>query len=89
MIAVERIQVYSSYAYAVEPRAFYVGELEHRVAEITRAWKTPGCVHFYVRDEQHELFELRYDQVNDRWFLRTFGETCRVAPTSLTRSADE
>ncbi len=89
MMALERVQVYSSYAYAVEPRVFYVGELEHHVAEIIRTWKTPDYVHFYVRDEQHALFELRYDPINDRWFLRTFGETCRVAPTSLTRSADE
>lgn len=43
-----RVETYSSFAYAVEPRAFVFREETHRVQEIVRQWRTPGCIHFYV-----------------------------------------
>jgi hypothetical protein len=82
---VDRVSVYSSYAYAVEPRAFYFEEIRHNIKEIERAWKSPGRLHFHVRDEYESCFELVYEEANDRWFLRTFGETCRVVSLSTTR----
>jgi hypothetical protein len=80
-----RVEVYSSYTYAVEPRAFYEDQIEHRIVETLRAWKTPGCVHFYVRAQDDRFFELIYEEANDCWFLQSFGETCRVANSSPTR----
>jgi hypothetical protein len=85
MTPVDRVEVYSSFAYAVEPRAFYLEEKMHNVHEIERAWKSPGHLHFYVRDEHERCFELVYEEANDRWFLRAFGETCRVGSLSTTR----
>ncbi len=67
MKPLEQVQVYSSYAYAVEPRAFYFQGQQHRVSEVRRAWKSPGHIHFYVRDEQQRFFELVYDQTQDYW----------------------
>ena len=85
MNELERVEAYSSYKYAVEPRAFYLQEKRHVVDEIDREWKSPGHVHFYVHDEQHQFFELIYEEINDRWFLRRFGETCSVATQSTKR----
>ncbi len=79
MIPLTRVETYSSYAYAVEPRAFDYDDMRHRVEEIQRAWKTPGQIHFYIRDEHARFFELIYDEANAAWLLRTFGESCRVA----------
>lgn len=62
-----QVETYSSYAYAVEPRAFAIEGARHAVAEVLRAWKTPGQVHFRVRDEHERLFELIYDEMNDQW----------------------
>lgn len=71
-----RVEVYSSYAYAVEPRTFEHESCIHRVARITRSWRTPSHIHFYVWDENDKFFELTYDVTQDRWTLRKFGETC-------------
>ena len=72
------VEVYSSFAYAVEPRAFHHDNARHSVERVERMWKTPGRTHFYVRDAQQHLFELIYEQSNDRWWLRSFGESCSV-----------
>lgn len=85
MKPLERVEVYSSYRYAVEPRAFFFEEMKHGVDEIERTWKSPGQVHFYLRDEHHSFFELIYEEGNDRWFLRTIGVACPVTSHSTTR----
>ena len=70
------VKTYSSFAYAVEPRSFEHNGTLHRVKKIARSWRTPGHIHFYVRDEFDEFFGLSYDETQDVWNIRTFGETC-------------
>ena len=72
------VEVYSSFAYAVEPCAFIDRDVRHAVQAIERMWKTPGRTHFYVRDESQHWFELIYEEAQDSWWLRTFGETCPI-----------
>ncbi len=76
MKPLDRVEVYSSYAYAVEPRAFYLDEARHEV-QVERAWKSPGRIHFNVRDKSQGAFELIYEETGDRWFLniRTSDES--------------
>ncbi len=63
------VEAYSSYTYAVEPRA-YTAEGERRAIEsVERQWRTPGQVHFQVRDERGEIVELVYEQDRDRWWI--------------------
>lgn len=71
-----KVRTYSSFAYAVEPQAFEHDGIAHRVQGITRAWRTPGQIHFYVRDEPGDFFELTYDESKDEWTVRAFGKTC-------------
>lgn len=71
-----RVETYSSFAYAVAPRAFELENVTRCVVEIVRQWRTPGHIHFYVRDEQNEFFELTHDEVNDVWTIRAFGKNC-------------
>lgn len=73
-----RVETYSSYAYAAEPRAFEYANATHRVREIVRAWRTPTQIHFYIRDEQDDFFELTYDEANDVWTIRAFGKNCPI-----------
>ena len=70
------VETYSSFAYAVAPRAFEWENLPHRVTEIVRQWRTPGQIHFYVRDDQNEFFELTYNEPNEAWTIRAFGKNC-------------
>jgi hypothetical protein len=71
-----RVETYSSFAYAVEPRAFEFENVTHRVTAIVRQWRTPGQIHFYVRDEQNDFFELTHAEPNDVWTIRAFGKHC-------------
>ena len=69
-----QVEIYSSFTYAVEPRAFvYAGE-RRRVCCIMRAWREPGRIYFYVRDDDARLFELTFDESLDVWLIRAFGE---------------
>lgn len=70
------VRAYSGFTYAVEPRAFDYDGTTHRVETITRMWRTPAQLHFYVRDEDGKFFELTYDESSMDWTVRTFGETC-------------
>ncbi len=71
-----RVETYSGFAYAVAPRAFELENVTHRVVEIVRQWRTPGHIHFYVRDAGNEFFQLTYDEPNDAWTIRAFGKIC-------------
>ena len=70
------VETYSSFAYAVEPRSFDYEGARHTVQSITRTWRTPGQIHFYVRDHAAEFFELTYNEHQDTWSTRSFGKTC-------------
>ncbi len=71
MNLLERVEVYSSYTYAVEPRAFYLQGARHLVQKVLRMWKSPGRVHFLASDENRRLFELIYDETDERWFIES------------------
>lgn len=71
-----QVETYSSFAYAVEPRAYILDRVRHTVAAIVRTWRTPDGLHFYVRDERDEFAELIYDEHRGVWTVREFGTTC-------------
>lgn len=73
-----RVETFSSFTYATEPRAFEFENTTHRVAQVIRQWRTPAQIHFYVRDEQNEFFELTYDEPTDAWHIRAFGKNCTI-----------
>lgn len=72
------VEVYSSYRYAVEPRAYMIGGVRHTVQSIGRQWRTPGHLHF-VCAEHDEFVELIYDERRDEWSLR--DSKFSLAPT--------
>ncbi|MGE5138942.1 MAG: hypothetical protein ACM3JD_05750 [Rudaea sp.] len=84
MIPLDHVSCYSSYAYAVEPRAFEELGRTHSVARIERAWIEPGERHFLVRDEEDRRIELVYQVLLDRWSMQRLSETSRVETSSTT-----
>ena len=70
------VETYSGFTYAQEPRAFVLDGITHHVTQIVRHWRTPEKIHFYVRDERDEFFELTYTETEDTWAIRAFGKTC-------------
>lgn len=65
------VEAYSSYAYAVEPRAYTVRGERHLVQSIIRSWRTPGWIHFHIQDDRENVLELRYDERQDSWWLES------------------
>ncbi len=63
------VEVYSSYAYAVEPRAYCVRGERRAVQAVERQWRTPGQMHYRVRDERDEILELVYEPARDQWWI--------------------
>jgi len=66
-----QVEVYSGHTYAERPRAFTHGGRRHEVATVERAWRAPGERGFRVRTTTGERWELTYNEVQDRWFVRS------------------
>ena len=64
-----RVKCYSGHTYAEEPRSFVWDGVEYEVAEIERAWQEPGERHFQVRTKDNKLFQLCYNEAQDKWSL--------------------
>lgn len=70
------VETYSSFAYAVEPRAYVLDGVRHNIQSILRMWRTPDGIHFYVLDQRDEFAELIYHEHRGVWIVREFGKTC-------------
>ncbi len=68
-----QVEVYSSYTYAVEPRAYTFNGERRAVESVERQWRTPGQIHFRIRASDHgeraEILELVYDENRDQWWI--------------------
>ena len=63
------VKCYSGHTYAEEPRSFEWGGVEYEVAEIEKSWLEPGERYFLVRTGDNKLFQLCYNETNNRWSI--------------------
>lgn len=63
------VKCYSGYIYAEEPRSFEWGGVTYEIKEIERAWQEPGARHFKVKTKDNKIFELCYNEAEERWSL--------------------
>ncbi len=64
-----RVNCYSGYTYAQEPRSFTWQGEEIRIKEIEKAWQEPGKRVFKVITEDGKSFELCYNETIDQWLV--------------------
>ena len=64
-----KVNCYSGYTYAEEPRSFEWEGMEYEVAEIEKAWVGPGERHFRVKTKDNKLFQLCYNETKQQWSL--------------------
>ena len=64
-----KVNCYSGYIYAEEPRSFIWEDIEYEVEEIEKAWQEPGERYFQVRTRDNKLFRLCYNEVEKHWSL--------------------
>ena len=62
-----KVQCYSGYIYAEEPRSFVWQDSELRIESILRTSQEPGKRLFRVITENGKSFQLSYDEATDRW----------------------
>jgi hypothetical protein len=64
-----KVKCYSGQTYAERPRSFIWQGVEYEVEEIEKQWLEPGERHFQVRTRDNKLFQLCYNETQDRWSL--------------------
>jgi hypothetical protein len=62
-----KVNCYSSYIYAEEPRSFVWQEKQLGIKSVEKAWQEPGKKLFRVVTEEGRLFELCYNEADDLW----------------------
>lgn len=62
-----RVECYSGYTYAQEPRALTWQGQRTEVDGVEQAWRTPRGPVFRVRTADGRRFTLAYDEAADRW----------------------
>jgi len=62
-----KVNCYSGYVYAEEPRSFIWQDKELRIKSVENAWQEPGRRLFRVVTEDGKLFKLCYNEADDQW----------------------
>jgi hypothetical protein len=63
------VECYSGSRYAERPVSFGFLGHKHSVKDVIDTWRSPSGLHFHVRTEEDERFELTYDQGTDGWSI--------------------
>jgi len=63
------VKCYSGHTYAQRPVSFCWQDKEHKISEIEKEWLEPGKKFFRVVNEDEKVFELCYNEAQDKWWL--------------------
>ena len=63
------VRCYSGHSYAERPKSFTWQGVEYEVEEIEKEWREPQERHFKVKTKDNKLFQLCYNESQDRWSL--------------------
>jgi len=64
-----KVKCYSSHTYAQRPVSFIWQDKVHKISKIENEWLEPGKRYFTVVTEGEKLFELCYNEAQDKWRL--------------------
>ncbi len=65
----EEVECRSDSRYAERPLAFAWEGERQQVAEILSQWRTPEGINFKVRTEIGSVFDLCYNEAQDKWTI--------------------
>jgi len=70
-MGLEEVQVkcYSGLTYAERPKSFLWKNKQLKIASIENEWLEPGKKFFRVVTEDEKVFELCYNEAQDKWWL--------------------
>jgi len=70
-----QVECYSGSRYGERPLSFILHDERYLVKVVEKSWRTPSALHFRIRTENDESFELAYDEGVDQWQIVTLHET--------------
>lgn len=62
-----QVECYSGTRYGERPLNFTVHDTSYVIKVVEKSWRTPSALHFLVRTEDDEMFELAYEEAADEW----------------------
>ncbi len=62
-----QVECYSGSRYGERPLSFTLDGEPYIVKVVEKSWRTPSALHFRVRTEDGESFELAYHEKADSW----------------------
>jgi len=68
-----RVDCYAGHCAEESPHRFFLGQREIRVSEIVDRWLDPDYSYFKVRDDDGDIYILRYDRTTDAWRMTLFS----------------
>jgi len=72
------VESYSGSRYGERPLSFTLGDERHVVKVVEKSWRTPSALHFRVRTEDDERFELTYHEKTDEWHIEKLSMEAQV-----------
>jgi hypothetical protein len=63
------VSCYSGQSYAERPVSFIFEDREYKINDIEKEWRGVEDKNFLVRTEDNKLFQLCYNESQDRWSL--------------------
>jgi len=63
------VKCYSGHIYAERPVSFSWQGREYKISKVETEWLEPGKKFFRVVTEDEKLFELCYNEAQDKWWL--------------------
>jgi hypothetical protein len=64
-----RVECYSGSRYGERPLSFLAAHRRYVVKEVEESWRTTAGLHFRVRTDDDEVYELAYDEQADQWHV--------------------
>ena len=84
----DRVECYSGHTYPQEPRVVVWRGRRLPVTHIERRWRTPEGPAFSVETEQGPLFDLHYNELEDRWAIQPHPGFDSETPDSTGQAED-
>lgn len=65
------VECYSGSRYGERPISFTLRGDRYVVRTVDNSWRTPSALHFQVRTEDNQLYELVYHEEADAWSVKS------------------
>ncbi|HET9402726.1 MAG TPA: hypothetical protein VFO34_17400, partial [Candidatus Acidoferrales bacterium] len=70
-----RVECHAGYKADERPLRFFLNDHAYEIVAIDDQWYSPGASLFRVRADDGNVYILRHDETQDRWFLAAYRKS--------------